>query len=1198
MKRVKTAALLLLTLMLWLSLLTGTAQALGGSCGDNVSWSLEEGVLTISGSGDMKDYAQYGNSSTRPPWYSQRESITAVRVEEGVTSVGSCAFYGCSALSSVSLPAGLISIGSNAFDSCYALTELTLPDSVTSIGTSAFDGCLSLTTVNIPDGVTEIGYYTFYHCSSLAELTIPDSVSSIGADAFSGCPLTSLILPEGITEIAGYLCCDCEFLTEITIPGSVTSIGEYAFTNCPALTDVYYGGTSAHWQEITIDSYGNEELCRAEKHFTSWSADFGGSCGDDLTWVLTADGTLTISGSGDMTDVGYGGNGCNAANQKWHSMFGQIKKVVIGSGVTSIYSGAFENCLALESVSLPSSLSVIGNFRNCPSLRSINIPGSVTEIGPYAFANCTALSDVQLHQGLTTIDHHAFYGCTSLSSISLPSSLNSIDYSAFQNCTALKNFTLPSGVRGIYSETFSGCTALTSFTFPSGFEYIDREAFSGCTALKSITIPDTVTGIGNQAFMDCSSLTSVTIPAVTVSVGSQCFKGCIKLKAIYVASGNNYYDSDGGVLLNKDRTRLLCCPAGRTSAYTIPGSVTKIDEYAFAGGAIPAVTIPGSVTTVTKYAFQDCRQLQQVTIHQGVTVIDALAFGYCQSLSQISLPEGLTTIGASAFAYCPSLTRISLPEGLTTIGGYAFEYCSGLEEISIPASITSIGSGAFYGCAALHTVWFGGTGDQWSRLSLNSTNEPLKNATVICADDLAITGQPQDFTGAAGSVIRFTVTAQGDGLTYQWWYSKDGGATFNKSTVSAAKKAAFTMNMADKYDGWKYYCVVTDSQGNTAQSNTVTIHKATLLAITGQPVNYTGQAGSTVRFKVTAQGDGLTYQWWYKKTDAASFVKSTLSSGTKATYTMTLADRHDGWQYYCLVKDAYGNSVRSDTVKINVGTPLKITTQPVNFMGQAGSTIKFTVAAQGDGLAYQWYFKRAAETAFNPSTVSAAKKATFTMTMAQKYDGWQYYCVVSDSHGNSVQTNTVKITAGTPLKITSQPKSYVGAVGGTAAFKVAAQGDNLTYQWYYQTASGTTWSKATATGNTTAALSVPVTTGRDGYKYRCTVKDSHGNSVISNTVKLTIGTPLKITTQPVNYTGAAGSTIKFTVAAQGDGLTYQWWYKKTGATSFTKSTLASGTKATFTMTMADKYDGWKYYCVVTDSHGVTAKTNTVTITKK
>ena len=218
-----------------------------GTCGYNlITWVLtEDGTLTISGSGNMKDYS----SSSVAPWYSNRTKILSVVVEPGVESVGNYAFYACLKLASVSLPGG-----------------------VKSVGQSAFQDCAKLTAVEIPEGVTSIGYRAFYGCSGLTSVTIPEGVTSIGSSAFSGCrSLTSVTIPEGVTSIDYYTFEDCSSLTSVTIPESVTSIGNSAFYGCSKLKHVYYGGSDLQWKEIEIGN-DNSALTKAIIHYASTHA--------------------------------------------------------------------------------------------------------------------------------------------------------------------------------------------------------------------------------------------------------------------------------------------------------------------------------------------------------------------------------------------------------------------------------------------------------------------------------------------------------------------------------------------------------------------------------------------------------------------------------------------------------------------------------------------------------------------------------------------------------------------------------------------------------------------------------------------------------------------------------------------------------------------------------------------------------------
>ena len=224
-----------LAVLMIASLLPATALAAdivdSGTCGaegdgSNLTWTLDsEGVLTISGSGDMYDYG-----SSDAPWHGRVKSAV---IAEGVTSIGEYAFY-----------------------DCRSLTSVTIPDSVTSIGDDAFNGCESLTSVTIPDSVTSIGGNTFRDCISLTSVTIPDSVTSIGGCAFM----------------------DCSSLKSVTIPDSVTIIGGSAFSDCDNLTDVYYTGTEIAWNKIKISDY-NDALKNATIHyFSEWTREKEPTC--------------------------------------------------------------------------------------------------------------------------------------------------------------------------------------------------------------------------------------------------------------------------------------------------------------------------------------------------------------------------------------------------------------------------------------------------------------------------------------------------------------------------------------------------------------------------------------------------------------------------------------------------------------------------------------------------------------------------------------------------------------------------------------------------------------------------------------------------------------------------------------------------------------------------------------------------------
>ena len=240
------SAILILFVVLTASALA--AEVLySGTCGgegdgSNLTWTLDdEGTLRIEGNGEMENY-WYDS-----PWYNYRyrSSIKSAVIGEGVTSIGSCAFFDCSGLTSVTIPEGVTSIDKYAFRYCSSLTSVTIPKSVTSIGDLAFDCCRSLTSVTIPEGVWKIEDSVFSYCSSLTSVIILEGVTSIGSRAFYNCSLTS-----------------------VTIPESVTSIKDWAFSGCTNLKDVYYPGTEEEWKNIFIGS-NNYCLTDATIHYNA-----------------------------------------------------------------------------------------------------------------------------------------------------------------------------------------------------------------------------------------------------------------------------------------------------------------------------------------------------------------------------------------------------------------------------------------------------------------------------------------------------------------------------------------------------------------------------------------------------------------------------------------------------------------------------------------------------------------------------------------------------------------------------------------------------------------------------------------------------------------------------------------------------------------------------------------------------------------
>ena len=363
-----------------------------------------------------------------------------------------------------------------------------------------------------------------------------------------------------------------------------------------------------------------------------------------------------------------------------------------------------------------STFTSIGAFGNCTSLTGITIPDSVTNIGDLAFYGCTNLSSVTLGNGTTSIGERAFYNCANLSSVTLGSGVTSIGDYAFANCTYLSSITIPDSVTSMGRYAFSGCTGLASVTIENGVESIGASTFSDCTSLTSVTIPDSITNIGNGAFQNCKSLTSVTIPDSVESIGGWAFEGCTSLASVTLPTNTNFTSI-------RDLAFYGCTDL---TSMTIPNSVESIGQYVFYGCTSlnltkyynPSLYVSG--TDQSRSSFYSC--VKTVIIPNSVTSISSGAFSHYTSLTTITVDIANTAYSSdNGVLYNKDKTQLiayptgktgafTIPNSVESIRDYAFYGCTSLTSVTVPDSVTDIGWYAFYGCTNLTSVTFGKAG--------------------------------------------------------------------------------------------------------------------------------------------------------------------------------------------------------------------------------------------------------------------------------------------------------------------------------------------------------------------------------------------------------------------------------------------------------------------------------------------------------
>ncbi len=400
-----------------------------------------------------------------------------------------------------------------------------------------------------------------------------------------------------------------------------------------------------------------------------------GTCGENLTWELTSDGMLTISGTGEMESWN------SYVNTPWNGEKKNIFSIRIDEGVTNIGNNAFNYFENLKEIEISNGVTSIGKsaFQSCTNLESITLPVGVIFIGESAFSGCASLKSIILEQGITRIEDYTFNNCTSLVNIKIPIGVTSIGEYAFDGCTSLTNVDLPEGIIDIQGYAFRNCSNLTDMVFPEGITTVGREAFLGCFNISSIKIPNSLTGIGYAAF---------------ASVGD-----------IFVSEDHPSLASKDGVLFGKGLTTLMQYPGGSSrTSYIMPDSVQWISAYAFCGSKnLKNIDISQNVTRIESNTFRGCSNLDHLEIPNSVTRLDNYALGAC-GMKSVKLSENIEKMGTGVFSGCSNLESIVLPESVTEIPDYAFYYCTNLTSIIIPDSVGSIRESAFAGCNSLKTL--------------------------------------------------------------------------------------------------------------------------------------------------------------------------------------------------------------------------------------------------------------------------------------------------------------------------------------------------------------------------------------------------------------------------------------------------------------------------------------------------------------
>lgn len=679
--------------------------------------------------------------------------LNSIELPDSLTTIGTGAFRNCESIKRLSLKnTGVVDISSYLFAGCRSLVDLEFGSEINSVGEHAFDNCKvaliqfegayylgpeenpykwlvkvdkTETEVIVNDDCEIIMESAFAKCKALKSLTIPNSITSIGQILKNNTTLEYLSVPflgdgnsypylnyffgstytaynyapislktvqitGNLTKLPKDAFKNNSYVQTVILPDSITEIGESAF---------YGSGVK------TID-LKNVEVIGTSAFATSDIQSF------IATNKLTSLGSSAFYNCSKLTSVNMTNisNTCTIGQELFASCKA-LTSVILGNAKNVSYK-MFENCSALAEISIPSTISSIGQyaFHNA-GLTSIDLSQMVdgASVYDYAFYNCTSLTEAIL-PNVTLISSHLFYDCTSLEVCEIPTSVEEIQANAFDN-TRLRSVTLPAGINKQigslafgnnpnletvtinctstnygYSGMFSGSNKIKTVIFGEGVTVAADSIFQGRSLLTSVTFPQTLTKIGASTFSGCSSLTSVTIPENVTSIGNTAFLNCTKLLEVYNLSGLSlslgseangyvaYYalaihdslnedsiyekDANGYTFVVKKGKGYLFSYDGSETNLVLPNSFTKsgvtyntydIHSNAFSDNStIESVTISSSVRVIGQSAFEGCSNLKNIYVSEGVKIIEDSAFYNCNALENLSLPNSLEEIRGTA----------------------------------------------------------------------------------------------------------------------------------------------------------------------------------------------------------------------------------------------------------------------------------------------------------------------------------------------------------------------------------------------------------------------------------------------------------------------------------------------------------------------------------------------------------------------
>lgn len=564
-----------------------SAAVVEGTCGPNLTWSLntKDSTLTIEGTGAMSDYRSYIGDA---PWVNYRSYIAHLLLPEGLTYIGIRAFFACNKLNIITIPNSVISIGeeafkssslihvvfgnnsyrigSKAFENCKSLITLENLKNATSIGSYAFGDCIQLTSVNLQKTIG-VGDYAFYRCSNLTNIEALDSVFTIGEYAFHSCKkLQAITFPYKLTSIGKFAFYNCESLSAVIIPDCVTSIGDYAFIGCTGIRTLVIPNN--------VHTIGEQAF-----------------------------------------------SGC--------SMY----SVNIPQKLGVLESRTFSNCRNLEYIEIPSGIYHLGKqvFNGCTNLTSIIWNAK------NATVNTTGDNKSLVYSPFNNIEEQ-------ITSITFGEEVRTIPNSLCSRMKNINNVVIPDSVKTIENSAFAGCNNLTHITIGSGIENIGSNAFgtvymgSQVTQITELTIYAQTPPAGGLNCGINPAICTLYVPEESIEVYSNTlwWEDFLHIRAIGSTHTITFVDMDGTILSTQTFDE------GET---IIPPTTPQHEGYTFIGWDTDLTNITSDITITAQYTINRYR-IQFIDWDGTIIKTDSVEY-----LSNIVPPANPTRIATAEFTY-------------------------------------------------------------------------------------------------------------------------------------------------------------------------------------------------------------------------------------------------------------------------------------------------------------------------------------------------------------------------------------------------------------------------------------------------------------------------------------------------------------------------------------------------------------------